>query len=483
MLRAMIRRFARLAAAFLLALPVVSAACRRDPSDAWRGMNVIWISFDSVRADHCSFEGYSRDTTPLLDGVAKRGVRFSRCIAQAPYTLPSYASMLTSRYVAELAVQEQRDEKDRAKILGIAPGPSENDALISEALRGAGYRTAAFVQSWISKPLGFDQGWDLFRHRQETLKEKMPEVLRFVDENRERKFFVFLYTTDTHYPFLHAHERKYLYGRYASDFDFTLDAIHGVREGKLRPSAEDMANAMALYDEGLHWADADLSPLFELLQKTGLSEKTIVVFNADHGEEFDEHGVISHGQTYYDGVIRTPLLIAAPKTPAAGRAVAELVQNLDIAPTLLDMVGVERPAGWSGRSLAWALAGEPSPAASGKASPPPAFSEGAWTFWIGSVLSGERKFILVTPQDRMLFDLGNDPGEKRNLAMEESGRDSVRTLYHVLMKHLGGQSGPMATAGGAAPSYETWMKQVMGHYGLTEESEVVKELRALGYLK
>ncbi len=484
MLRAMIRRFARLAAAFLLVLPVaaMSMACRRDPADAWRGMNVIWISFDSVRADHCSFEGYSRNTTPLLDGVAKRGVRFSRCIAQAPYTLPSYASMLTSRYVAELAVQEQRDEKDRAKILGIAPGPSENDALISETLRGAGYRTAAFVQSWISKPLGFDQGWDLFRHRQETLKEKMPEVLRFIEENRDRKFFAFLYTTDTHYPFLHAHERKYLYGRYASDFDFTLDAIHGVREGKLRPSAEDMANAMALYDEGLHWADADLAPLFDLLQKTGLSEKTILVFNADHGEEFDEHGVISHGQTYYDGVIRTPLLIAAPKTPVAGRAVAELVQNLDIAPTLLDMVGVERPAGWSGRSLAWALAGKPSPAASGKVSPPPAFSEGAWTFWIGSVLSGDRKFILVTPQDRMLFDLASDPGEKKNLAMEDSGRDSVRTLYHVLMKHLGGQAGQVA-AGGAAPSYETWMKQVMGHYGLTEESEVVKELRALGYLK
>ena len=479
MLRAMIRRLGLVGAVLLLALGAL--ACRKDPARAWRGMNVIWISFDSVRADHCSFEGYARDTTPQLDAVAKRGVRFSKCIAQAPYTLPSYASMLTSRYVAELAVQEQRDEKDKAKVLGIAPGPSESDAMVSEALRGAGYRTGAFVQSWISKPLGFDQGWDVFRHRQETLKEKMPEVLRFVEENRDRKFFAFIYTTDTHYPFLHAHERKYLYGRYASDFDFTLDAIHAVREGKLQPSAEDLANAMALYDEGLHWTDADLAPLFALLERTGLREKTIIVFNADHGEEFDEHGVISHGQTYYDGVVRTPLVIAAPNVPAAGTAVTELVQNLDIAPTLLEMVGVERPAGWSGRSLAWALAGKPSPAAS---SPPAAFSEGAWTFWIGSVQQGDRKFILVTPQDRMLFDLANDPAETKNLAMEESGRDSVRTLYHVLMKHLGGGpgSGPVA-ASGAAPSYETWMKQVMGHYGLSEESEVVKELRSLGYLK
>ncbi len=231
---------------------------------------------------------------------------------------------------------------------------------------------------------------------------------------------------------------------------------------------------MAMYDEGLHWTDADLAPLFELLEKTGLAEKTIIVFNSDHGEEFDEHGVISHGQTYYDGVIRTPLVIAAPGIPAAGRAATGLVQNLDVAPTLLDMVGVERPKAWSGRSLKWALAGTPDPATV----PAIAYSEGAWTFWIGSVLQGDRKFILVTPQDRMLFDLAKDPGEKTNLAMQDA--DSVRTLYHALMKHLGGAPAPGA---GDRPSYDTWMKQVMGHYGLGEESEVVKELRSLGYLR
>ncbi len=466
------RRLGALLAATILFSTAAASGCRKAPGDAWRGMNIIWISFDSVRADHCSFEGYARKTTPQLDALASRGVRFSRSIAQAPYTLPSYASMLTSRYVGELAVQEQRDDKDAAKVLGIAPGPSEADILVSEALRGAGYRTAAFVQSWISRPMGFDQGWDLFRSKQESLAQKMPEVLRFVEENRDRRFFAFVYSTDTHYPFLHAHARRDLYGKYASTFDFNLDTVHQVREGKLDPSSGDIANAMAMYDEGLHWTDADLAPLFALLEKTGLAEKTIVVFNADHGEEFDEHGVISHGQTYYDAVVRTPLVIAAPGMPAAGRAVTELVQNLDVAPTLLDMVGVERPKAWSGRSLEWALVGGPKPASS------PAFSEGAWTFWIGSVVQGDRKFILVTPQERMLFDLAKDPGEKTNLALQDA--DTVRTLYHALMKHLGGAPGQGASG---RPSYETWMKQVMGHYGLGEESEVVKELRSLGYLK
>lgn len=467
-----------LAATSLLSSALGVSACRRDPADAWRGMNVIWISFDSVRADHCSFEGYERTTTPNLDRLAARGVRFSRCIAQAPYTLPSYASMLTSRYVAQLAVRETKDAKDPAKVLGVAPSPSPEDVLLSEALHGAGYRTAAFVQSWLSQPFGFDQGWDFFRHKQESLKEKMPHVLRWLEENRRRKFFLFVYSTDPHYPYLHFRERKDIYGRFPSQFEVTLDTIQGVREGKIRPSSDDIANAMAMYDEGIHWTDSDLEPLFTYLKQTELSENTIVVFNSDHGEEFDEHGVISHGQTYYDGVVRSPLVIAAPRLPQPGRRADELVENIDIAPTLLEMVGVERPRGWSGRSLKNTLAGAPPAATS---APRTAFCEGAWTFWIGSVIQEQRKFILVTPQERMLFDLAKDPDEKSNLALSEA--DSVRTLYHVLMKHLGGPGGWIAASGAEkAPSYETWMKQVMTHYGLGEQSEVVKELKALGYL-
>jgi arylsulfatase A-like enzyme len=466
-------RAALVAALFVFCL----GGCRQNPAARWRGMNVIWISFDSVRADHCSFDGYGRNTTPQLDAVAARGVRFSRAIAQAPYTLPSYSSMLTSRYVAQLAVKQQHDAKDPAKVVSVAPSPLPDDVLLSEALHDAGYRTAAFVQSWISEPFGFDQGWDLFRHKQESLHEKLPAVLEWIEKNRGGRFFVFLYSTDTHYPFLHAHERRNLYGAYPSDFQFTLDTIQGVREGKIQPTADDVANAMAMYDEGIHWTDADLAPLFRYLREKNLAEKTILVFNADHGEEFDEHGVISHGQTYYDGVIRTPLVISAPGVPRPGREERELVQNIDVAPTLLDMVGVERPKGWSGRSLKGLLAD------SGKDAPGPgtAYCEGAWTFWVGSVVSGERKFILVTPQERMLFDLASDPGEKSNLA--SSDPDSVRTLYHALMKHLGGPGGWIASTGGEKPpAYDTWMKQVMGHYGLGEQSDVVKELRALGYL-
>jgi arylsulfatase A-like enzyme len=473
--------------AIAAALCAASGGCRRDPARAWRGMNVVWISFDSVRADHCSFAGYSRRTTPHLDEVAARGVRFTRSVAQAPYTLPSYASMLTSRYVSELAVREQRDEKDPSKVLGAAPSPAPEDVLVSEALKAGGYRTAAFVQSWLSPPLGFEQGWDLFRHKQETLADKVPRVIEWIEANKSSRFFAFVYSTDTHYPFGHAHGKHGLYGTYPSSFEFDQDTITGVREGKIQPSKDDIAKSIADYDEGIHETDADLARLFDYLKQARLWERTIVVFNSDHGEEFDEHGVISHGQTYYDGVVRVPLVIAAPGgpregAPAGGRRSDELVQNIDVAPTIVDMVGVPRPAGWSGRSLVPALAGrpeEPAKEPGGRR----AFTEGAWTFWIGSVTSEDRKFILVTPKDRMLFDLRKDPGETTNLAMSDA--DSVRTLYHVLIKHLGGPGQWLASGAGAGkpPSYETWMKQVMGHYGLNDESDVVKELRSLGYLR
>jgi arylsulfatase A-like enzyme len=487
---------ARAAAALLLAAGVWAAAgsCRRDPASAWRGMNVVWISFDSVRADHCSFAGYARKTTPNLDAVAARGVRFTRSVAQAPYTLPSYASMLTSRYVSELAVREQRDEKDATKVLGAAPSPAPEDVLLSEALKAGGYKTAAFVQSWLSAPLGFQQGWDLFRHKQETLADKIPSVIEWIEANKANRFFAFVYSTDTHYPFGHAHGKHGLYGTYPSTFVFDLDTITGVREGKIHPSKDDIEKSIADYDEGIHGTDADLARLFQYLDTSGLRDRTILVFNSDHGEEFDEHGVISHGQTYYDGVVRTPLVIAPPGGPRAGSSSAELVQNIDVAPTIAEMVGVPRPAGWSGRSLVPSLL---QPRGNERRAPQElpryAYTEGAWTFWIGSVTSEDRKFILVTPKEPMLFDLAKDPGEKANLAgtggggagAGEADRDAVRTLYHALMKHLGGPGQWLASGPGAGkpPSYDTWMTQVMRQYGLNDESDVVKELRSLGYLR
>ena len=213
------------------------------------------------------------------------------------------------------------------------------------------------------------------------------------------RFFAFVYSTDTHYPFGHARGRHSLYGTFQSRFEFDLDTITAVREGRLQPSAGDIAKSIADYDEGIHSTDADLAPLFDYLKKSGLWERTIVVFNSDHGEEFDEHGVISHGQTYYDGVVRTPLVIAAPGGPRGGTESRELVQNIDVAPTVAEMVGVARPAGWSGRSLVAALAGREEPSKQSEPGGRRAYTEGAWTFWIGSVTTEDRKFILVTPRN------------------------------------------------------------------------------------
>lgn len=473
----LLRRPVAAAALLLLAGGAFHAACvgREHRSPSWRGHNVIWISFDSVRADHCSFNGYARNTTPNLASLATRGVNFSNCVAQAPYTLPSYASMLSSRYVSELAVQQHTEGVD---VPTVAPSLRPENVLFSEILKAKGYRTAAFVQSWLSEGLGFNQGWDLFRFRRESLRDKLPPALAWLEANKAQRFFAFLYTTDIHYPFLHFHEKKGLYGHHGSDFNYTLDAILKVRSGELKPSREDLASAMALYDEGIHWTDGDLAPLFDTLGRTGLMEKTIIVFNADHGQEFGEHGVISHGQTYYEGVIKTPLVIYAPRLAGTGRAIPYLVQNVDIVPTVLDMLEIPAPGPMSGRSLKPFLT-TPDLAPDG---PRLAYSEGAWSFWVGAVLRDKRKLIYVSPGEQMLFDVGADPGETVNLLAREAkaGRD----LEGLLFSHLRSADAVLRAAASSGPSaYDTWMSQVMRHHHLDQDRETLEQLKALGYVR
>jgi choline-sulfatase len=459
----------------LWAAGLVSCGRAREAAPSWRGYNVIWVSYDSVRADHCSFNGYHRKTTPVLASLAARGVNFSNCVTQAPYTLPSYASMLSSRYISELAVLTHQAEGDPTKFAAIAPSLRPDDVLISETLKEAGYRTAAFGQSWVSAHFGFNQGWDLFRFKGGGLRDKLPLAMEWMDANKETPFFVFVYTTDPHYPFVHAHEKKGLFGTYASEFNFTLDSILKHREGRLKPSPEDMANAVALYDEGLYWTDHDLEPLLAYLRKSGLMDKTIIVFNADHGEEFNEHGVISHGQTYYEGVIKTPLVIYAPNLPQPGRTVHDLVENVDIVPTLLDMLEIEGPKA-SGDSLA------PYLTRPGFSPPGPrvAYSAGAWTSWIGAAFQDDRKLIYVDPKTKMLFDLGSDPGEKKNLF--ETRTQVARALEDALFENLGGRAA-MRGMEARDGTYDTWMKQVMKTHRIAEDAELHEQLKALGYVR
>lgn len=235
---------------------------------------------------------------------------------------------------------------------------------------------------------------------------------------------------------------------------------------------------MALYDEGIHWTDADLAPLLDYVRRTGLMDRTIIVFNADHGQEFGEHGVISHGQTYYEGVIKTPLVIAAPGLRGAGRTIPRLAENVDIVPTVLDMLGISPASPMSGRSLKPFLTNPDLAPSEARL----AYSEGAWSFWVGAVLRDKRKLIYVSPHEQMLFDLGADPGETVNLLAREAR--AGREMEALLFRHLRTADAALRAAASSGPSaYETWMSQVMRHHHLEQDRETLEQLKALGYVR
>jgi arylsulfatase A-like enzyme len=452
------------------------AETRRAHRLSLRGQNVIWISIDSVRADHCSFNGYARGTTPNLDALATRSINFSNCVAQAPWTLPSYSSMLSSRYVSELALRHRESKWGNAKVASTAPGLEQGNVLLSEVLRANGYRTAAFVRSWLSAGFGFDQGWDHYAFASEPLSKQIVRALEWIGDGRTSPFFVFLYSTEAHYPFMREHETTGRFGRYGSNFNFDLKSILAVRNGELQLSPADVENAKALYDEGLYHTDADLKPLFDHLAATGLDQETIVVFNSDHGEEFLEHGVISHGQTYFEGVVKTPLLIAVPGLPTPGVTVDQLVENVDVVPTIVDLLQVSADSPFSGRSLRLLLEAPDSRWSDARQ----AFCEGAWTNAVGMVAREDRKFIFESPARRTLFDPSRDPGERTDLLPQE--RRVARDLEDALLAHLG--RGRAEEIGDAAPvAYQTWFDLVMREHQLARDAETLEELRALGYVE
>lgn len=438
----------------------------------WAGMNVLWISFDSVRSDHCSFSGYEKLTTPNLDRLANAaGIVFPNCIAQAPYTLPSYASMLTSRWVSDLVVKERHDQHEGKLVSARTPGPDATDLLLSEVLQRHGYRTAGFMQNWLGPGFGFDQGWDHFRYRREALVDKIGPLIDWIDQPDSRPFFAFVYTTDPHYPYLHFHEARSSVKAAASGFQIDDTTIESVRNGSLVPSADDLATEVARYDEGIRLTDEDLEPLLDHLEARQLMKRTIVVFNADHGEEFFEHRIIGHGQTYYEPTVRVPLLIAAPGIQP--RRIDRRVRNLDIAPTILAMLGLPGEPSMRGKDLSPWFAGV-IPHTDG-----PAFSEGAFTGWVGSTYWRQRKLILRGDGTPELYDLELDPGELHDQASNRP--DIVQALRRRLLAHMALSDKGLETL--LTKDTSSLLREILDARRISPASPEYEELKALGYVQ
>jgi arylsulfatase A-like enzyme/HEAT repeat protein len=352
-------------------LPPLPDGPRRPEAD------VLVITVDALRADHVGAYGYRRPTTPNIDQLAARGVRFGRAYSQAPHTSFSVASMLTGKYFPTLA--------------RLAPG--ERHQPIAAVLRTFGWRTAAFYPPAVffvdaEKLKAYaDSNFDFEYVKFEYIdaQRRVDQILHYYDEVKPRKSFVWVHFFEPHEPYeMH---REFPFG--AGDID--------------------------RYDSEIAYTDSAIGRLLGYVRKN--RPGTVVVLAADHGEEFDEHGGRYHGSTLYDEQLRIPLIVAIPGVPA--HVVGGQVELIDVAPTVLNLLDIPVPARMRGTDLGPWLASPPAP--DGRL--PPAFAE------------VEDRRMVVFGSEKLLcdlhwgfcayYDLAADPGEKRNAAEEHPDRAAL----------------------------------------------------------
>ncbi|UCE87222.1 MAG: sulfatase [Deltaproteobacteria bacterium] len=378
-------------------------------------LNVVFVLIDTLRADHLSAYGYERETSPVIDEIARYGVRFSQTTAQSSWTKASMASLWTGKHPA------------MSGVLRYGHGLGAEAEMPAELLKEAGFVTAGLYRNgWVDANFGFDQGFDVYIHprmnenRMEFQRRQLgaqvggtdlditQAAIEFMRQYRHRRFMLYLHYMDVH--------------QYAYDQN---SALFGTQYKDY-------------YDNAIRWTDSNLGMVLQELIDQDLFDKTILVIASDHGEEFRDHGREGHAKTLYREVVDTPLIFSLPFRLEEGLVIDTLVQNVDIWPTILDLLGIETPAGVTGRSLVPLMLGEQD-GFKGRAM----FSQldGTW----GQEDTEPAPFVAVTTEDwkmirhlttdrRELFDRIADPRERTNVAQREP--EVVRVLDAQIDEHL-----------------------------------------------
>ncbi|MGB8295742.1 MAG: sulfatase-like hydrolase/transferase [Polyangia bacterium] len=354
------------------------------------GADVVLITVDATRADHVGAYGYGRPTTPNIDALAGRGVRFDRAYAQAPHTSFSIASLMTGKYYPTLA--------------RLAPhGQHETLAL---TLRRYGWKTAAFFPPAVffidaHKMKTFETSnfdFEYVKYEYLDANQRVGQIDDFFRKENPRRAFLWLHLFEPHEPY------------------------------QVHPGYDFGSRDIDRYDSEIAYCDAVVGRVIAYLQKE--RPNAVIVVAADHGEEFDEHGGRYHGTTLYDEQVRVPLVIYVPGLPA--HVVAGPVQLIDIAPTILGLLDMLAPARMRGTDLGPWLAAPPAP----DDRLPPAFAELEDK---RMVVKGKEKLICDLAKDYCAYyDLGSDPREEHNLA--EARPERVAALRQLLDNWLDEQA-------------------------------------------
>jgi arylsulfatase A-like enzyme len=355
--------------------------------------NVLVVVLESTGARYLGLYGSRYATTPHLQAEAAQAVVYDRFYTHVGFT----ANALTA---LTLSVHPYMTWREYTQEYPDFPGRTA-----ANVLQERGYRTAFLSSAFLDyvnmdeflEGRGYDdvQGWKELG-RGEALNSwggtdavLVDHALAWIDRDRSRPFYATVWTNQGHHPYDPIPERPVL--------DFFGD-------GPLPPDDYDLARYLN------HVADMDrqLGRLFDGLRARGLEDETLVLVTGDHGEAFgDPHPTWGHGFRLYDEAVRVPLMIWSPTLFAGGRRDGTVGGHVDVAPTVLDLLGVEAPADWEGRSLF----------APGR--PPRVYFYAANDHYLLGVREGDLKYVYnATRGQDQLFDLARDPEEAHNLAAE-----------------------------------------------------------------
>jgi arylsulfatase A-like enzyme len=460
--------------------------------DTPRKRSVLFYLVDTCRADHLSPYGAERDSTPFLKEIAAKGVVFEQCRSQAPWTKPSMASLLTSRYPGNLGIYMLFQSLDDSYIT------------LPEALAGAGYFAAGFAANPIMGAFSnYDQGFDHFVESTAINKgnpinfasgsaaKLNAKIGPWLKQDESWPLFLYVHSVDPHEEYEAAPEYLAEFAdprdteRYRDEWQRLLKSRPPVPGLHLTPDNFErtkidsdwfIEQGKKLYDADLLANDTEIKRLWSMLQEEGWGEDVVLVLMSDHGEEFFEHGGTSHGYSLYDELVHVPLIIYAPGLLPEGLRISNPVRSLDVYPTLCDLLGIEAPAGLQGRSLLPLIEGDPAwqdlPVMSEKTEDPGG-RQARSGMGVGiSLIQEDWKLIsnLRSADGRNLpryelFDLSKDPGEQKNLAQVHPER--VAQMDADLMEWSAHNLG-LAKADSTSPE--------------EVDPEVLAQLRALGYL-
>ena len=397
-------------------------------------LNVVVITLDTTRADRIGCYGAEDVETAHLDALADRAVRFDAAVSPMPLTLPVHATLFTSLLPGAHGVRDNGGYKLAPETLTLA-----------EVLKERGWATGGFVSAFVLDhrwgiAQGFDRYFDDFDLKsqdrlamgeiQRPGNETVDQALAWVHEVKDKKFFAWVHLYDPHAPYEPPEPFK---SRYAG----------------------------RAYEGEIAWTDTLVGRIVDEIDKLDLTDRTIVLVLADHGESLGEHGEHGHGYYVYEQVARIPAILATPHSGLRGRTVPDVVRTADFAPTILELVGAPGALPKAqGASLVPLLA-------EGRPHAQDGYTESFYArFHYGwSELRAVRtkRWHFIEAPKAELYDLQNDPGETKNLASIELG--TVEQLRESLGE-FERASEPQVSA--TAP--------------VEEDEETLRKLASLGYI-